>query len=545
MWRKIWCCWVFVLFISGLQAQPQYVFRIGFTDKAGSPAATLGPRALDRRNLQNIALDDLDKPVSPDYIDSVLTTTGGKFHLSSRWLNYIVVLLTDSSKMLQLQGKPFINSTEYIGYYPTALHKNKPQQEPAEAIGKVKKGTGTQAFYGNTYQQTALVNGDYLHDLGFMGNDIWIAVFDVGFTNLLTGAGFDSMNTGLRLKDYYNFPNAKKEVVQASHGTQALSIMAGYMPGTFVGAAPLASYAAYCTEIGSSEQYLELDNMVAATERADSLGIDIVSVSLGYWDFSGFASPPLTYAQINGDSTVAAKAANIAARKGMLFVSSAGNDGTTSWQRILTPGDADSAITVGVTDMSKDIVPTSGWGPNSSGRMKPDVCMPGPTAYLSDGSVPGSGTATSWSTPQLAGWAACLWGAVGRNVKPYVIRDAIIRSAHKYDSPDNHYGYGVPDFRKALELLGINEIPSHTENWVKLGPNPVESDINLHIKLDKYSEIEVVVVDLSGKSVLTSTVMLHAGNHTVSIPAGNVASGIYILKVAVGGNESIMRMVKR
>jgi hypothetical protein len=460
----------------------------------------------------------------------------------------MVLLLNDSSQMLNLQNKPYIKSTHYIGYYSTALHRggSPAEEEIKTRIRKNARTTGNAAYYGLSYDQTALVNGDYLHDLGYKGAGKMIAVFDEGFGNIDIATGFDSMRQAGRLKDKYNFPSASSVINQALHGTKALSIMAGNIPGTFVGCAPMADYAVYCTEIIGSEQYLEMDNMVAATERSDSLGVDIISCSLGYNDFAGLASPPLTYGQINGDSTVAAKAANIARRKGMLFVTTAGNDGATSWKYILTPGDADSAITVGAATFSKNVDPNSGYGPNSSGRIKPDVCMPGPTAYLSDGSNPGSGgIATSWSTPQLAGWAACLWEAVGPTIKPYQLYDAIIKSAHMYNNPDNHNGYGVPDFKKAFELLEVKKIVPKPNSWVTLQPNPVEDFISMNIYADKPADAYIRVTDISGKLVVNTVQKLDSGNQVVAIPATLLPAGVYLLKVATGDKEAVIRMVKR
>lgn len=547
--------WIVVLLLPGFiaQAQPQYAFRITFTNKDGAPDTSiplilLSQRALDRRMAQGIALDETDRPVSPDYIDSVFSlTTGGKLHLTSRWLNHIVLLLTDSSQMLNLQSKPFIKSTQYIGYYSTALHKGiADDEEQKKRFKRNAKTTGTAAYYGQTYDQTSFVNGDYLHDLGFKGSGKLIAVFDEGFLNLDNASGFDSMRQAGRLKDRYNFPSASTTIIPASHGTKALSIMAGNLPGSYVGCAPHAEYAVYCTEIIGTEQYLEMDNLLAAAERSDSIGVDIISCSLGYNDFSGPASPHLTYGQINGDSTIAAKAANMARRKGMLFVASAGNDGALTWKYILTPGDADSAFTVGVTDnMSYNVNSNSGYGPNSSGKIKPDVCMPGPTEFLSDGNSPAHETATSWAVPQLAGWAACLWEAVGPAITPAQLYDAIIKSANMYNNPDNHAGYGVPNFKVAYELLGVKKTEPKYPGWVSLQPNPVGDVLSMNIYSDKQAQSYIRIIDISGKMVVNTVQKLDSGNQLISIPVSHLPSGIYLLKVATDEKEAAIRMQKK
>jgi hypothetical protein len=543
-------CVIAIIFLCGntALAQPQYAFRVSFTDKNGAPPLTspltfLSQRALDRRNAQSLTTDSTDRPVSPDYVDSVLTLTGGKFHLTSRWLNYVVVLLTDSSQMLQLQSKPYISKTEYIGYYSPALHKNK----LTIPLPSFLKGTGSEAYYGKAYTQTAIVNGDYLHDLGYKGQGKLIAVLDEGFDGINGAPGFDSMNAGGRLLDQYDFVKASPVVNTIyDHGSNALSLIAGNIPGTFVGSAPNAQYAVYATEIRTSEQYLEMDNLLAATERADSLGADIVSVSLGYNSFQGPASPNLTYADINGSKTIAAKAANIATTKGILFVASAGNEGGNSWNYILTPGDADSAITIGSADAGKNVASNSGYGPNSSGRRKPDVCMMGaPASFLRAGNTTASEHATSWATPQLAGWAACLWQAVGASVTPFQLKQAIISSAHMYTTPDNHSGYGVPDFKKAFELLKVKDIPGVPAAWVTLTPNPAEEHTTVQIYLSKKSDIAIRITDITGKLVYTATQALDSGLQKQVVPVTSLASGVYLLKVVADDKEAVVRMVKR
>ena len=365
-------------------------------------------------------------------MDSVFTLTSGKLHMTSKWFNYTVLLLNDSSKINSLQGKPFIKSIEYIAYYPSGLHK--PARSTSQSTSNsftVQKTTGSAAYYGATYNQTTFVNGDYLHDIGRKGEGKLIAVLDEGFDAVNTAPAFDSMYNSSRLKDQYNFVEASTNVFSLGlHGTTSLSTMAGNLPGTYVGTAPYADYALYNTEIPGSEQVIEMDNVVAASERADSVGADIITISLGYDRFNLPTNFSLTYADIDGKTTIAARAANTATAKGILFVASAGNEGGGSWNYILTPGDADSAITVGNVGLDKVPAGNSGYGPNSAGHIKPNVCMSGqPASIMRNGPNPSFSSGTSFATPQLAGWAACLMQSA--NVyTPYQIRRAIEQSAH-------------------------------------------------------------------------------------------------------------------
>jgi serine protease AprX len=553
--RAVLMCVVVLFTCLQMTGQKQYAFRISFTDKNGAPSlsnplAFLSQRSLDRRTVQGIALDSTDRPVSPAYIDSILTNTTGKLHTVSRWLNQCTVLLTDSSKILTLAGKPFINDIRYIAVYANGLHKMTGGGKFEKELEQQSKTTGTASYYGAfPYQQTALVNGDWLHDHGYKGEGMLIAVFDEGFSNLDTGPAFDSMNNGGRLVDKYNFVKANPVLEMTNaHGTACISTIASYFPGTYVGAAPLASYAVYCTEIGASEQELEMDNILAASERCDSLGVDIISVSLGYNEFNLPTFHSLTYGDIDGKTTIAAKAANMATTKGMLFVASAGNEGGGPWNFILTPGDADSAITVGAAEPSKDIWANSGFGPNSSGRRKPDVCMAGaPAAITFNGSTVSQANATSYATPQLAGWAACLWQASGKKTTPYQLRDAIIRSADRYLSPDNHAGYGVPDFKIAFELLGIKDSPRipTANNWVIVAPNPFKDDVDLNIYVDSDGEVNTRITDLSGRIVYSEAQQLSRGSQLWPLDLSHLQSGIYFLKVEAGEKQATVKLIKR
>jgi serine protease AprX len=534
-------------------AQPQYAFRVYFHDKTGSPVLSsplvfLSQRALDRRFDQNITVDSTDRPVSPAYVDSVLTLTTGKFHLTSRWMNYMVVLLSDSTKILTLQGKNYIDSIKWVGYYTTALHKGTTATNPkfsSETSGQTAKTTGSSSYYDSSWPQTTMVNGDYLHDKGFKGKGKLIAVIDEGFANIDIGTGFDSMRNNGKLLDRYNFVTASATLNTISfHGTQCLSTMAGYKPYAYVGSAPEADYAVYCSEIIQPDQELEMDNLVAATERADSLGADIISESLGYNTFSnpgGFHS--LVYNDIDGKTTNVAIAANMCTKKGMLFVASAGNEGGNSWNYILTPGDADSAITVGSVTPTKVIASNSGYGPNAAGRIKPDVCMQGQDAVvLNDGSNAGNAGGTSYATPQLAGWAACLWQAGGNSITPYQLRTAIIQSADLYQNPDNHYGYGIPDFKKAFDLLGIKDTPQNP-GW-SVSPNPFSKQVEIKMYLSKNDVVGIVMTDLSGRIVFSNEQSLSKGAQDLFLSMPNLSSGIYFLKITTSDNRSVVKMVK-
>ncbi|RYD58699.1 MAG: T9SS type A sorting domain-containing protein [Sphingobacteriales bacterium] len=547
------------LFISYnvVKAQPQHGYRITFADKRGTknfdqPTDLLSQRALDRRTAQGIALDSLDLPVSSLYKDSVLALTGGKLHLTSRWFNYCVILLNDSSKIHALDGQAFVASIEYVAYHSAGLHKmsaeavnEKFKSESVVIANDQNKGTGTESFYGATWGQTRVVNGDYLHDRGYMGQGKLIAVCDEGFSFVDANPGFDSLRRSGRLVDTYNFVKATANVYQeGTHGTSSLSTMAAYLPGSYVGAAPLAQYALYTTEYRDGEQPMELDNYVAAMERADSIGADIITGSIGYNAFDRPSPYQLEYQDINGHSTLVARGANIATSKGILFVASAGNDGLTPWKYVLTPGDADSAMTVGSVDINKNIAANSGYGPNSSGRTKPDVCLVGqPAAILNSSEVPTVAAGTSFATPQLAGWAACLWQATSK-ANPNRIRNAITQSASLYSRPDVHYGYGVPDFGRAVELLDVKDTPALPSNWISIHTNPIKDDLRIHLNQTHTGNVAMVVTDISGRVVSREERRIVVGNHTLLLPGSHLSPGLYFFAISSDNRKAVLKFVK-
>jgi serine protease AprX len=549
-WCVLWLC--VCLYSEVSFGQAQYAFRVSFTDKQGSPPLTnpqafLSQRSIDRRNAQGLFVDATDQPVSPDYIDSVLTITGGVLHVTSRWLNHCVLLVDDSTDILLLNGKPYVSGIKHVASYSSGLH-NRPTGGPdkfGSELQGVSKTTGSPAFYGSAYGQTHAVNGDHLHDHGFKGEGKLIAVLDEGFSWVNSNRAFDYMRNAGRLVDKYNFVYDTDSVYgYSAHGTSSFSTIAGYVPDTFVGAAPEAQYALYITEYAGAEQEVELDNMLTATERADSIGADIVTESLGYNLYSNPFFYPFVYADIDGKSSIAAKAANIAATKGMIFVASAGNEGGVGWNYVLTPGDADSAITVGSVSEFRVVAGNSGYGPNASGRRKPDVCMVGnPAAVLSSGVNANFINGTSFATPQLAGWAACLWqSSPSRNA--YQIKRAIIESAHAYATPDNHLGYGVPDFKKAQELLGIKGPVVNSESWLAAWPNPFAKDITVKLYHDS-GEVELLLSSVDGRKILADKRTLNNGTHYLTLDTPQLAPGVYFLTVTAGEKKQTIRLEKK
>ena len=337
-----------------------------------------------------------------------------------------------------------------------------------------------------------------------------------------------------------------------------LSTMAGYSPGNFVGTAPLATYALYITENNSADQPVNMCNMIAGAERADSLGADVITESLGY-DLLESPGPcnmitfPENFDSMDGKTTVAAKAANIATTKGILFVATAGNDGGSVpgyGNHILTPGDADSALTVGAVDPTGAIAPFSGYGPNAAGVVKPDVCDVGLDAVICNSAPPplisSAGEGTSFSTPQIAGWAACLWEA-NPLATPYQVKQAIIKCASNYTDPGVQLGYGIPDFACTETLLNVKEVapPFSLSNWFIATPNPFSQELKLFVEPNTGGNIDFTLIDIAGRTVASLSYYFYKGyNAPVTLSVPYLPSGIYILKAVSSTQQQVIKVEK-
>lgn len=542
---------LFLLSVLHVDAQTQHAFRVFFKNKTGSAetnkASTfLSAKALQRRAIWNIPLSDNDRPVNQNYIDSITALTQGKFHLKSRWLNYCVVLLSDSSKIQLIENKSFVSGIQYITSYANGLHQKQKNKFDLESENTTAtKTTLDSSNYGASWQQNNLINGICLHAQGFKGKGKLIAVLDDGFNYVPTAPGFDSLFKQGRIVDKKNFVSNDTFVYgYGSHGTQILSTISGNIPNNYVGTAPEAEVALYITEDITSEKPIELDNFLAAAERADSIGADIISSSLGYNYFDS-PSPSLTYANLNGQTTIAAKAVNIATEKGIVCVISAGNEGGNSWNYILTPGDADSALTIGSVSINKIPAGNSGFGPNSAGVQKPDVCALGnPGAVLSSGPNPIYINGTSIATPQIAGFIACLMQA-NPTKNPFQIKNAVKKSSHMFNSPDYHSGYGVPDFCKAAQLLDIKKIDSSLKN-ISIYPNPTESLFWISLNASMPLTARITLENNQGQMLFKKDVQFEKGNNKKQIELSNfLPSGLYYGTIQNDDEKFHFKILKR
>ncbi|MBQ5387914.1 MAG: S8 family serine peptidase [Paludibacteraceae bacterium] len=420
-----------------------FAFFVQFTDKAGSEHIALSQQALDKRAERNIALDSMDYAVSPIYIDS-LRKIGCHIYHTSRWMNGATIE-ADTITIQTIAQWSFVEKVEMTRKKEQWTMKN---DLLAMSNGQWAIDNGQKA----SDVQTELLNLHLLHEAGFRGEGITMCIIDGGFQHVDTLGAFSAAHEEKRILGIYDMTDDIDSITgeTGNHGSKCFSTIAA-ITDDYHGTAIEAQYYLIRSEENLTESPKEMDNWVAAIELADSLGVDIVSTSLGYsiFDDNQFT---LSYADMDGQSTRSSRAATIASRKGMLMVVAAGNDGNKPWHYIASPADADSILTVGAVDIYDSIAPFSSWGPTADGRVKPEVCAVGYQTTLinpvNNSVVKGNGT--SFACPLIAGMAACLWSAIP-NANNMEIREMIIRSANRYHSPHEQYGYGIPDAWEAYQ----------------------------------------------------------------------------------------------
>ena len=447
--------WSFTMFAAKIKypGKKTFIYRYTLIDKTPTdfqldqPLQFLSQKSLERRQRQGLSVDSTDLPVCRQYI-SQLHRKGIRIIGTSRWQNTVIVSSSDSLLLASLDTLAFVKKSTCVFISPDSI------ELPGEFRWNVHEefnrwDSVRNDPYGMARQQIETLEGIFLHEMGFRGKGMTIAVLDGGFQNYKRIPAFKKTII-LGTHDFIKLRSNKNYGAFESidHGTKVLSAMAADAPEVTIGTAPEASYWLLRCEDPLTEQPVEEDYWTMAVEMADSLGADIINSSLGYYAFDN-RHGNYRLQDLNGQTALISRSASMLAQKGMILCNSAGNSGMGQWKKISVPADAHNILTVGAIDRNRLLAAFSSIGPSQDGRIKPDVVAQGaPTVLLSGRGTLVHDMGTSFSTPLVCGLVACLWQALPEKTASEIM-DIVRRSASQYHEPTNILGYGIPNFRQA------------------------------------------------------------------------------------------------
>lgn len=416
---------------------------------------TISPRAIERRKKimdEDSIITFEDIPVNDNYIRQ-LTYMGIKIENKLSWFNSVSACL-DSEQKKQVEALTFVKNVE-----PVRILAFNDDRTENSVLPKI--ANSDEADYGFSYDQLALSDVPAVHSKGITGEGVIIGVLDSGFDWKLHEA-----LKNIHVLDEYDFvfhdsvtADQSGDVPgQDSHGTFVFSVIGGYKDSTLIGASYGASFILAKTEYIGSETQIEEDNYAAALQWMENLGVDITSSSLGYNEFDSGTS--YTYADMDGKTTIVTKAAELAFQRGVVTITSAGNEGTTKWHYIIAPADGFNTLAVGAVNSDNTMAPFSSRGPTYDGRIKPDVVTMGVNVF--GASTNGTtrytfGTGTSSAAP-IAGGIAALLLSVYPHLTNEQVRSIFHESSDNSENPDNDRGYGLLSAAKAISFPNLQKL---------------------------------------------------------------------------------------
>jgi serine protease AprX len=539
--------------LVGARADDRIVAWVSFTDKGPSealrnavPHTVVSERSLLRRMKVRPAgqlVDYTDLPVSEEYAAAVAAQVSA-LRQRSRWFNAVSVVATPP-QIQALRSLPFVAGIDLVARFRTD-HSEKETGEAPPPPPPVLAPTDLN--YGPSLNQVQQIGVPAVHNTGNYGQGVMVGVFDNGF-RLPNHQAFDSM----LIVATYDFVDHKVSVVPnnpdpgfGSHGVNTLSTIGGYASGHLIGPAFGATFILARTENDSSETPIEEDYWAAAIEWADSIGVDVTSTSLGYLTYDApFTS--WTWQNMDGNTTVITRAADMAVGRGILVVNSAGNAGSNPSHNTLgAPADGDSVASIGAVNSGGTRVSFSSVGPTMSDppRIKPDVMAQGSGVVVASSTSPTGYTTssgTSFSCPLAAGAAALVLKAHPA-ATPMQILGALRATANNAATPNNLVGWGILNAAAAIEYLQASGVPpaplipegfSLSQNF----PNPFNPVTTIRYGLPEASTISLKIYDVMGREIRTLVAgRQDASSYTLQWDgtdnAGSpVSSGVYIYRL--------------
>ena len=498
-----------VSWIGEVCGQDKYYYWVAFNDKEGTPFAIerpseyLSSRAMERRIRQRISVDSMDLPVNPQYV-AALQQAGLEVRHRLRWQNGVVVRTTEALPDDFVQRYEFVREVKLCKHEVDTLHVDSTKVLSVTKRLRLDDSLSGVDYYGWSYPQIEQLAGEALHKRGFEGQGIVIGVCDAGFPGVDTLSVYREMRNEGRLLAMRDFVSMGEEPgYMGNHGMHVLSLMAVDRAGVYVGTAPKATYVLCRTEDVESETPLEEYNWIAAAEYLDSLGADIITTSLGYFDYDD-STQSYSLADLDGRTAPMSRAAAIAVSRGMLLLNAAGNNGEDEFHQLNVPADVPEVLTVGAVENEGNWASFSSYGPTAAMVRKPDVVALGDGVMtVGEGGYLQIGSGTSYACPIMAGMMACLWQRY-RVLNPRQLCDSVRAWGHLAVWPTDRCGYGIPDFSRATAgMLSINQESAVMR--MRVYPNPATDYVVVETGEESQGGV-LTVSDAKGRNLTTHAV---------------------------------------
>ena len=401
----------------------QEKYWVFLSDKAHSVddrSTYLDSRTIDRRIKMGLPkYDSKDLPISNSYFELISQNTV-EIKGVSRWFNAICCRANED-QIKKIKSFSFVKDVKR-----TVKHLNTCRTVSEEI-----------SMNNLMERQITSLEGQYFYKNNLTGKGIRICVIDGGFKGTKESPALKHLFENKQVLKSWDFHHKTENVYRYNnHGTAVLSCIAGKYENQIMGLAQSSEFLLARTERVLVENESEEELWLMAMEWADANGADIINTSLGYTSDEYF-----NY-QMDGETSLIARAVNLAAKKGILVLVSAGNSGDDDWKYIATPADADSALTVGAVTGSGLHRDFSSFGPTSDYRMKPNVVAFGDVMGATKNGIE-KAYGTSFSCPLVAGFAACVWEK-HPNKSNMEIFKLVERSGSLFPYFDYAHGFGVP-----------------------------------------------------------------------------------------------------